>query len=56
MNFDKKKFRKDVGKCKENLFFVYLGKDSDSAESLLDSAEYRIPPNPVDSAEFESES
>ena len=30
--------------------------DSDSAESLLDSVEKRIPPNPLDSAESESES
>ena len=30
--------------------------DSDSAESLLDSVDYRISPNPLDSAESEFES
>ena len=55
-HFDEKcseKVQENVGK---NSYFVKLGKDSDSAESLLDSVEYRIPPNPLDSAESESES
>ena len=36
------------------LCIVSLLEDSDSAESLLDSVVYRIPPNPLDSAESES--